>query len=156
MRVGNGFDAHRFGGIGPLKLGGVVVSTRGLEGTSDADVLTHAVCDALLGGAALGDVGSHFPASDDRWHGADSIDLLTQVVGLLRRAGLRPTHVDATVIAQTVRVAPHRSEIQTRLAATLGLETNAVSIKATTTDHMGFLGRDEGIAAVATAVLTEI
>ncbi len=154
MRVGWGIDAHRFGDP-PLLLAGVVVDRdRGLAGTSDADVVAHAVADALLGAAALGDLGAHFPSSDPRWHGADSMALLQTVVEIVTEAGFRPEFVDVTVIGETVKVAPHRETIRAALSKVLGLATEAVSVKATTTDGMGFLGRDEGMAAVAVAVLS--
>ncbi len=156
MRIGWGFDAHRFGGSGPLKLGGIVVSEQGLAGTSDADVLAHAVADGLLGAAALGDLGTYFPSDDPQWEDADSMNLLTQVVVELGRRGLSPAQVDATVISQTVPIAPHRERIRDNLARVLGLDRDRVSVKATTTDHMGFIGRDEGMAAVAAVVLGEI
>jgi len=156
MRVGWGFDAHRFGGTGPLWLAGVVVSEKGLEGTSDADVLAHALADALLGAAALGDLGVLFPSSDSRWVDADSMDLLDQVVAAVAGAGFQPVQVDATVIAETVRVSPHRDDMRARLAASLGLPTSAVSVKATTTDGLGFLGRDEGVAAMVVAVIEPV
>ncbi len=153
-RVGWGCDAHPFGGAPPVRLGGVVVDeSRGLAATSDGDVLAHAVADAMLGAAALGDLGDHFPSSDPRWRGADSMELLRRVVALVRAAGYEPASVDTTVIAETVRVAPHRAAIQDALAAALGLAGTAVSVKATSTDGMGFVGRDEGVAATATAVL---
>jgi 2-C-methyl-D-erythritol 2,4-cyclodiphosphate synthase len=153
-RVGWGFDAHRFGGDGPLLLGGVAVDQdRGLVGTSDADVLAHAVADALLGGAALGDLGEHFPSSDPALRGADSMELLRAVVERVRQEGFSPASLDVTVIAETVRVAPFRSAIRTALAEALGVHVDAVSVKATTTDGMGCLGRNEGLAAVAVAVL---
>ncbi|MGH8937614.1 MAG: 2-C-methyl-D-erythritol 2,4-cyclodiphosphate synthase [Acidimicrobiia bacterium] len=154
MRVGWGFDAHRFGGPGPLRLAGVVVDhERGLEGTSDADVVAHAVADALLGGAALGDLGTYFPSSDARWEGADSMELLRLVVERIAEAGFETASVDVTVIAETVRIAPHREELRKSLAGALGLEVEAVSVKATSTDGLGSIGRDEGMAAVAVAVL---
>jgi 2-C-methyl-D-erythritol 2,4-cyclodiphosphate synthase len=156
MRVGFGVDVHRFGGPGPTLLAGVVVDAdRGVEGTSDADVLAHAVGDALLGGAALEDMGEHFPSSDPRWQGADSMALLARVVGLVEGAGFRVASVDATVVAQQVRVAPHRDRIRERLAEVLGVGAVAVSVKATTTDGLGVLGRDEGLAAFAVATLRE-
>lgn len=153
MRVGWGLDAHRFGGSGPLLLAGVAVSDRGLEGTSDADVLAHAVADALLGAAALGDLGMHYPSSDPQWEGADSLALLADVVDKVAGAGFRVVQVDTTVVAQSIRVGPYRQAIRERLGYTLGLETGQVSVKATTTDHMGFIGRDEGMAAIAVVVL---
>ncbi len=154
-RTGLGFDAHQFGGDGPLLLGGVVVERgRGVVATSDGDVLIHAVIDAILGGANLGDIGSHFPSSDLKWHGVDSTELLAATAALVAVAGFRVDYVDATVIAQTVRVAPHREQMAQTMATTLGVATAAISIKATTTDGLGFLGRDEGIAALATASLS--
>lgn len=156
MRVGWGVDAHRFGGDPPLRLGGVDVDTeRGLEGTSDADVLCHALADALLGAAALGDLGEYFPSSDPAWHGADSLDLLRDTVRMVSDAGFEIVSVDTTIIAQTVRIARHRGAIRATLAVVLGIDLSAVSVKATSTDEMGFLGRDEGIAALAVATLRE-
>lgn len=156
MRVGLGFDAHRLGGDGPVTLAGVVVSSeRGLLGTSDADVAAHAVADALLGAAALGDLGTHFPSSDPRWEGADSMDLLKRVVTMLTEAGHRPGNVDLTIVSQSVRVAPHRETMRINLAAVLAVDVGAVSVKATTTDHLGAIGRDEGVAAIAMAGLAE-
>ena len=156
MRVGWGTDAHRFGGPGPIRLGGVVVDeARGVDATSDGDVLAHAAADALLGAAALGDLGALFPSSDPRWQGADSMALLAVAVGRLQAAGYRVSSLDATVIAETVRVSPHREAIRRRLAEVLGVEMERVSVKATSTDGLGFLGRDEGLAAVVVAVLAE-
>jgi 2-C-methyl-D-erythritol 2,4-cyclodiphosphate synthase len=150
MKTGFGFDTHRFGGDPPLLLAGVEAdSGRGLIGTSDADVVAHAVADALLGAAGLGDLGILFPSSDPRWQGADSMDLLRSVVERFHAAGLRVNHLDITVIAERVRVHPIRGEMQVALAAALGIDPASVSVKATTTDGLGFLGRDEGIAAVA-------
>ncbi len=152
MRVGFGLDAHRFGGDPPIVLGGVVVDdTRGLEATSDGDVAVHALVDALLGAAALGDLGHHFPSSDRRWHGAASLDLLVHTVGLLADRGWRVGNVDVTIVAQSVRVGPHREAMAARLAEVLGVDVGAVSVKATTTDGLGALGRGEGIAAHAVA-----
>ncbi|MFH1330962.1 MAG: 2-C-methyl-D-erythritol 2,4-cyclodiphosphate synthase [Actinomycetota bacterium] len=156
MRVGWGIDAHRFGGPGPTLLGGVVADDlRGVEATSDGDVLAHAAADALLGAAALGDLGSLFPSDDPRWAGADSMTLLAEVVARVAAAGYRVSSLDATVIAERVRVAPHREAIRCRLAGVLGVGAGAVSVKATSTDGLGFLGRDEGLAAVVVAVLAE-
>jgi 2-C-methyl-D-erythritol 2,4-cyclodiphosphate synthase len=156
MRVGWGFDAHRFGGPGPTLLGGVVVDAdRGVEATSDGDVLAHALADALLGAAALGDLGERFPSEDERWSGADSMSLLAEVVGTVVAAGFRVASVDVTVVVERIRVAPHRGAIRNRLAAALGTDAGMVSVKATSTDGLGFVGRDEGLAAVAVAVLEE-
>lgn len=150
VRVGWGMDAHRFGGEPPLLLAGVVAdSGRGVEATSDGDVVAHAVADALLGAAGLGDLGTHFPSDDARWRDADSMELLSNVAGMAVAAGCRVMGLDVTVIAQTVRVAPHRDAMQSALAVRLGLDPADVSVKATSTDRMGFTGRDEGIAAVA-------
>ncbi|MCJ7726739.1 MAG: 2-C-methyl-D-erythritol 2,4-cyclodiphosphate synthase [Acidimicrobiia bacterium] len=154
VRVGWGFDAHRFASSGSVRMAGVVADdSRGMEATSDGDVPAHAVADALLGAAALGDLGSLFPSADPAWEGADSMELLDEVVMRVMAAGYRVVSIDLTVIAQTVRVSPHRDEIRGALADRLGVEVSAVSVKATTTDGMGFLGADEGLAAVAVAVL---
>ncbi len=151
-RVGWGIDAHRFGAGAAVLLAGVEVDrSRGVEATSDGDVVAHAVIDALLGAAVLGDIGLHFPSSDPRFRDADSMELLASTVERVREADLQPTFCDVTVIAQTVRVSPYRHRIRRALAETLGLEVDRVSVKATTTDGMGWLGRDEGIAATALA-----
>jgi len=156
MRVGWGTDVHRFGGPGPTKLGGVVVDeSRGVEATSDGDILAHAAADALLGAAALGDLGDLFPSGDPRWRGADSMALLAVTVGRVRVAGYRVSSIDVTVIAEKVRVSPHREAIRHRLAEVLEVEADRVSVKATSTDGLGFLGRDEGLAAVVVVVLAE-
>lgn len=155
-RVGWGADAHRFTPSGRVLLGGVVVDeARGVEATSDGDVAAHALADALLGAAARGDLGSHFPSDDPAWEGADSMEILRRVVAIVGEAGLTVMSVDVTVIAQRVRVAPHRDAIRASLAGALCVEVETVSVKASTTDGMGFIGRDEGIAAVAVAVLLE-
>ena len=153
-RVGWGADTHRFAEDGSVLLGGVVVDDRrGVEATSDGDVAAHALADALLGAAVLGDLGQHFPSDDPAWTGADSMEILRRVVAMVADAGLEVRSVDVTVIAQTVRIAPHREAIRSALAAVLGVDTAAVSLKATSTDGMGFIGRDEGIAAVAVVVV---
>ena len=154
MRVGWGFDAHRFSPQGEIQLGGVVVdASRGIEATSDGDVLAHALTDALLGAAALGDLGSFYPSSDPQWTDADSMAILADAVRRVADVGLVPYQIDVTVIAELVRVAPHREAIRQSLAEVLGLELTEVSVKATSTDQLGFLGRDQGLAVVATAVL---
>lgn len=154
MRVGWGYDAHRFGGPGPLKLCGIEVSSdRGLVGTSDADVALHAVIDALLGAAARGDLGELFPSDEPRWQDADSRELLAVARSHIESAGFRTEAVDVTIIAQSVRIAPHRTQMRHTLADALGIDVAAVSVKATSTDGMGSIGRDEGIAATAVAVL---
>lgn len=154
-RVGWGYDAHRLDGEPPLKLGGVVVSeTDGVTATSDGDVVAHAVTDALLGACVLGDMGSHFPSSDPAMTGTDSMELLRQAVVMGNAYGWRPWHVDVTVVIELVKIAPHRSDIAAGLAAALELPVEAVSVKATSTDGLGFVGRGEGVAAVA--VLTVV
>lgn len=153
MRVGLGVDAHAFDPGRPLVLGGVTIDgAPGLAGWSDADVLSHALADALLGAAGLGDLGAHFP-KEAVPEGVSSQALLAKVVGLLGQAGWRIVNVDATVVVQAVRIGPHRGSMQATLAATLGLDPNVVSVKATTTDHLGFTGRGEGIAAMAVVLL---
>jgi 2-C-methyl-D-erythritol 2,4-cyclodiphosphate synthase len=153
LRVGLGFDAHRFGGQPPLILGGVVVdSAVGLEATSDGDAAAHAVSDALLGAVGLGDMGTHFPSSDERWRGADSMLMLDTVLKMVRASGWWVNNVDLTIIAQHVRIHPHRQAI--RIALSDLLETEAVAVKATTTDTMGFTGRGEGLAALAVVTVT--
>lgn len=153
LRVGLGFDAHRFGGTPPLVLGGVIVDhEQGLEATSDGDAAAHAVSDALLGAVGLGDMGTHFPSSDERWRGADSMLMLETVVKLVRASGWWVNNVDVTIIAQNVRIDPHRQAMTIALADVL--ETEAVSVKATTTDTMGFTGRGEGLAALAVVTVT--
>ena len=152
MATGFGLDVHAFGGEPPLLLCGVVVDgNRGLAGTSDADVASHAVADALLGAAALGDIGTHFPSSDPANAGADSMGLLARVVEMVGASGFAVVHVDLTVVAQSVRVGPYRDQMRANLSEVLGLDRGAVSIKATTTDGLGMIGRDEGIAAIAVA-----
>jgi 2-C-methyl-D-erythritol 4-phosphate cytidylyltransferase/2-C-methyl-D-erythritol 2,4-cyclodiphosphate synthase len=151
-RTGMGFDVHGFEGEGPIILGGMEVPhPRGLAGHSDADVVLHSITDALLGAAGLGDIGDHFPPSDARWKGASSDRFLIHAAGLIRERGGIIDHVDCTVIAEEPKVGPHRSAMRERIAAILGLEADQVSIKATTTEGLGFTGRREGIAAQAVA-----
>lgn len=153
LRVGFGFDAHRFGGSPPIVLAGVVVDAqRGVEATSDGDVAAHAICDGLLGALDLGDMGTHFPSSDPRWSGADSMLMLETVVRMVRASGWYINNVDLTVVAQEVMVSPHRGSIRAALSEVL--ETGAVSVKATSTDGMGFAGRNEGLAALAVVTVT--
>ncbi len=153
-RVGWGMDAHRLGAEPPLLLAGVEMdSRRGAIATSDGDVVSHAVVDALLGAAALGDLGAFFPSSDPQWKNADSVELLRWVVKLVEEASWRTSFCDVTVICQSVRVAPHRQAVRASLAEALGLQIEEVSVKATTTDGLGWLGRDEGIAAMATVTI---
>jgi 2-C-methyl-D-erythritol 2,4-cyclodiphosphate synthase len=151
-RAGIGWDSHRLEGGRPLVLGGVEIpgTGRGLVGWSDADVLVHAVIDALLGAAGLGDIGQHFPDDDPRWKGANSIQLLNTVRGMLPGP---VGNVDVTVICEAPKLGPHRDAMRTRLAGALGLETAAVNVKFTTGEGMGFVGRGEGIAALAVATL---
>jgi 2-C-methyl-D-erythritol 2,4-cyclodiphosphate synthase len=154
VRVGNGFDVHALVAGRRLVLGGVVVPyERGLDGHSDADVLLHAVCDAILGALALGDIGMHFPDSDARWKDVDSRSLLRHVVVLATARGYRVGNLDVTLIAQAPKVAPYVRAMRANLAADLGCDEGDVSVKATTTEHLGFAGRGEGIAAMATVLL---
>lgn len=149
-RTGWGYDAHRLGGDPPLLLGGVAVSESvGVIATSDGDVLAHAVTDAMLGAAVLGDLGELFPSDDPSFSGADSMGLLRRAVADALTAGWRADHLDATVIAEEARVAPRRKEIRAGLAGALGLDVNRVSVKATTTDGLGLIGESGGIAAMA-------
>ncbi len=154
MRIGHGFDVHALVPGRPLILGGVEIPhQRGLAGHSDADVLLHAVCDALLGALALGDIGQHFPDSDPAWAGADSRDLLRAVMGLVSERGWQVGNLDCTVIAQAPKLAPHIPRMRAHLAADLGVDESQVSVKATTTERLGFTGRGEGIAAQAVVLL---
>ena len=151
-RTGIGFDVHGFAGDGPVMLGGVAVPyERGLAGHSDADVVLHAITDALLGAAGLGDIGEHFPPSDPQWKGAASDRFLAHAAGLIRERGGIVDHVDCTIICEQPKVGPHRSAMRARIAGILGLDETDVSVKATTTEGLGFTGRREGIAAQAIA-----
>ena len=155
VRTGMGFDSHRLEEGRRLVLGGVEIPfDRGLAGHSDADVLTHAVIDALLGAAGLDDIGAHFPDTDERWRDADSLDLLRQVRVLLDERGLVPGNVDAVVVCEAPRLGAHRASMRERLAEALGVPEADVNVKFTTGEGMGFVGRGEGIAALATAALT--
>ena len=155
VRSGIGWDSHRLEAGRRLVLGGVDVpeAERGLAGHSDADVLTHAVIDALLGAAGMGDIGLHFPDTDERWRDADSIELLGAVRRMLSEAGMAALNVDATVACEAPKLAPWRDEMRARLAGALGVDTEAVNVKFTTGEGMGFVGRGEGIAALAIATL---
>ena len=156
MRIGYGYDVHPFAEGRRLILGGVEIAhDKGLAGHSDADALAHAVADALLGAAGLGDIGAHFRADDPRWQGADSLELLRQVVVRVGEAGFQTENVDATVIAEEPRLAPHIPAMRERLAECLVLPVEAVNVKATRPEGLGSLGRHEGIAAHAVALLTE-
>ena len=154
MRAGIGYDVHPFERGRPLVLGGTRIDHEaGLAGHSDGDVLTHAVIDALLGAAALGDIGSHFPSEDERYRDAASLDLLRRAVELVAAAGYRVANVDAIVVAEAPRLAPHIEAMRAALAGALGVDLGAVSVKATTADRLGAIGRGEGIAAFAVALL---
>lgn len=154
MRIGQGIDAHRLVPGRPLRLGGVEIpSERGLEGHSDGDVLLHAVASALLGALGEGDLGRHFPSSDPALAGISSRVIVERVMELVRGAGLTVGNVDATVVAQTPRLAPHLAKLQAGVADSLGVESSRVNVKATSTDGLGTLGRGEGIAALAVALL---
>jgi 2-C-methyl-D-erythritol 2,4-cyclodiphosphate synthase len=154
IRTGIGYDSHRLTAGRRLVLGGVEIAHElGLEGHSDADVLAHAVIDALLGAAGLGDIGEHFPDTDDAWRGADSIQLLQAVVSMVIAHGLQVVNVDCTVLMEAPKLAPHRAEIRERLAQALGVDSAWVNVKASTGEGMGFVGRGEGVAALAVANL---
>ena len=154
MRIGHGYDVHRLVEGRRLILGGVEIPfEKGLDGHSDADVLTHAVMDALLGAAALGDIGKHFPDNDVRYLGADRIELLKAVSAVLTEHGWRLGNLDATVIAQRPKLAPYIDAMRARIAAALGADVSAVSIKATTEEHLGFTGDGSGIAAHAVCLI---
>jgi 2-C-methyl-D-erythritol 2,4-cyclodiphosphate synthase len=154
-RSGIGYDSHRLEAGRRLVLGGVEIpgAERGLAGHSDADALTHAVIDALLGAAGLGDIGQHFPDTDERWRDADSLDLLSQVCVFLEEHGFSVSHLDATVICEAPKLGPHRDEMRRMLAATVGVSARAVNVKFTTNEGMGSIGRGEGIAAMAVATV---
>ena len=157
LRIGFGFDAHQFCDSRPLILGGIVIPhSRGLAGHSDADVLTHAICDALLGAVGLGDIGKHFPDTDTQWEGKSSIKLLAIAYDKVRAAPRPPrkiVNIDATVIAQAPKIAPYAEAMRKKIALPLGIDLTQINIKATTTEHMGFTGRSEGIAACAVVLL---
>lgn len=154
MRIGQGYDAHRFGAARPLVLGGVAVPhDQGLLAHSDGDVLVHALCDALLGAAALGDIGRHFPDTDPAYAAIDSRILLRRVMAALTHRGLRVLNADMTIVAQRPRLAAHLPAMQANLAQDLGVDVGQVNVKATTTEGMGFTGRGEGIAAYAVVLL---
>ncbi|MDD5300722.1 MAG: 2-C-methyl-D-erythritol 2,4-cyclodiphosphate synthase [Gallionella sp.] len=154
MRIGQGFDVHQLVAGRKLIIGGVEIPhDKGLLGHSDADVLLHAICDALLGAAALGDIGRHFADTDTKFKDIDSRILLREVLHLVREQGFRVGNVDATIIAQTPKMAPHIPQMVAHIAADLRVEKNAVNVKATTTEQLGFSGRGEGIAAQAVVLL---
>ena len=157
MSTGIGYDCHRLVSGRRLVIGGVELDHElGLDGHSDADVLTHAIIDALLGACALGDIGQHFPDTDPRYRDADSIALLRATIALLREAGLAAAHVDATVMMERPKLAPARERIRARLAEALELDVGHVSVKATRGEGMGFVGREEGVAALAVATVRSL
>ncbi|MGH6634656.1 MAG: 2-C-methyl-D-erythritol 2,4-cyclodiphosphate synthase [Gammaproteobacteria bacterium] len=154
MRIGHGYDAHRFKTGSRLVLGGVSIPyEKGLEAHSDGDVLIHAICDALLGAAGLGDIGKHFPNTSEELKGVDSRVLLRRVVGLLHERGFGVANVDATIVAEKPQIVPFVAEMRARLAADLGLDPDCINVKATTTEGMGFTGKGQGMAAYAVALL---
>ncbi|MBR2959911.1 MAG: 2-C-methyl-D-erythritol 2,4-cyclodiphosphate synthase [Bacteroidales bacterium] len=156
VRVGTGYDVHALGEGLPLWIGGVRIEhTHGLIGHSDADVLLHAICDALLGAAALGDIGKHFPDTDPQYKGISSLKLLAHVGRLLAEHGYRIVNIDSTVVAQRPKLAPHIEQMRHNIADTLGLDIDRVSVKATTTEHLGFEGRMEGISSQAAALIEQ-
>jgi 2-C-methyl-D-erythritol 2,4-cyclodiphosphate synthase len=157
MRIGHGYDSHRFRSGRRLILGGVEIpADRGLDGHSDADAVAHAVTDALLGAAGLGDIGRHFPPSEERWKDADSIQILRQVVGLLERHNYQVVNVDVTVVAETPRIGPHAEAMRERLAAAIGIAPSHVSVKGKSNEGMGWVGRAEGVAVFAVALIDRV
>lgn len=157
MRIGHGFDVHKFGGDGPIVIGGVSIDyEQGLVAHSDGDVLLHALCDALLGAAALGDIGKHFPDTDDAYSGADSRVLLRHVVHVVNEKGYTLGNADMTIVAQAPKMAPHIQAMREIIAKDCHCELDAVNVKATTTEKLGYTGRKEGIAAHAVVLLEKI
>jgi 2-C-methyl-D-erythritol 2,4-cyclodiphosphate synthase len=157
MRVGSGIDVHAFGPGNAVMLGGVSIPhDRGVLAHSDGDVLLHALVDAMLGAAALGDIGQHFPDTDPQWKGVASERFVTAAVQMLARQGQRVINADLTLLAERPRIGPHREAIRARVAALLGLPGDCVNLKATTTEHLGFVGRKEGLMATATVLIDDI
>lgn len=157
MRIGLGYDVHAFGDGDHLMLGNIKIPfNRGFVAHSDGDVLIHAICDALLGALALGDIGDHFPPSDSKWAGCDSADLLRHCSQLVQQAGYQITHIDTVIMAEQPKIGPHKKAIQDKLADILNLKINQISVKATTTEKLGFVGREEGMAAQAICLLTAV
>jgi 2-C-methyl-D-erythritol 2,4-cyclodiphosphate synthase len=157
MRVGIGYDSHRFDPDRPLVLGGVVIpAAAGLAGHSDADAIAHAVIDAILGAAALGDIGTHFPPTDERWRDADSIGLLESAVMLLGEENFQVVNVDVTVVCERPRIGPHAAAMRERLASAIGISAANVSVKAKSNEGLGWIGRNEGIAVVAVALVDRL
>lgn len=156
MRIGQGFDVHQLVADRRLVLGGVEIPyERGLEGHSDGDALLHAVADAILGAIGAGDLGRHFPSSEERWRGAASGDILTQVVAMMAESGFTIENVDATIVAQAPRLAPHQKAMHEKLAGLLEISRSRVNLKLTSTDKLGAIGRGEGIAGMAVVLLSE-
>ena len=156
MRVGIGFDVHAFDAGRPLVLGGVTIpESPGLAGHSDADVVCHAIADALLGAAGLGDIGTHFPDTDERWKGVSSLEFLRAIAAKLAERGCRISSVDATVLIEEPKLAPHRDAMRRRIAEVLAVEPDRLNVKATTTEGLGTVGRGEGAACMAIALLEE-
>jgi 2-C-methyl-D-erythritol 2,4-cyclodiphosphate synthase len=156
VRVGSGIDVHAFGAGDAVMLGGVrIAHSRGIVAHSDGDVLLHALVDALLGAAGLGDIGQHFPDSDPRWKGADSARFVTATLELLGQAGQRVLNADLTLLAEAPKIGPWREAIRSNVARLLALPPACVNIKATTTEHLGFVGRSEGLVAMATVLIDE-
>ncbi len=156
MRIGQGFDVHAFASGDHVVLGGLrVAHTQGIIAHSDGDVVIHALCDAILGALALGDIGTHFPPSDERWRGADSRLFLRHCAGLMRKSGFVLGNADITIICESPKVAPHASAMRANLAADLACDLAQISVKATTSERLGFTGRGEGIAAMAVALLVD-
>ena len=154
FRIGHGYDVHKFGGCGPIILGGVKIDyAEGLLAHSDGDVALHAICDALLGALALGDIGQHFPDTDAKYSGADSRVLLRHVYGLIMQAGYRLGNLDVTIIAQAPKMAPHIAQMRQLIAQDLQADVQQVNVKATTTEKLGFTGRKEGIACEAVVLV---
>lgn len=157
MRIGEGYDVHRLVTGRKLILGGVEIPhEKGLDGHSDADVLLHAIMDSMLGAAALGDIGKHFPDNDAKYLGADSLELLCRVAELLKEKGYRPINVDSTVMAQAPKLAPHIEKMRKNIAEAIGVDVDFISVKATTEEGLGFTGRKEGIAARAVCLIEKI
>ena len=157
VRTGIGWDSHRLEEGRPLVLGGIELEhTHGLAGHSDADVLTHAVIDALLGAAALGDIGEHFPDTDEAFRGADSLELLREAVRRCAAAGWAPTYADATVVLERPKLGPHKPAMAAHLAEGLGLAAGDVNVKASTAERIGFVGREEGVAALAVVTVRTV
>jgi len=157
MRIGHGFDVHKFGGEGPITIGGVKIDyVEGLVAHSDGDVLLHALCDALLGGAALGDIGKHFPDTDDAYAGADSRVLLRHVIAVVKEKGYKLGNADMTIVAQAPKMAPHIHAMREIIAKDCNVHIDDINVKATTTEKLGYTGRKEGIASHAVVLLEKL